>query len=38
MKFIIVIIKLFKFDEMCEVLLVFGVLGIMVMEVKGFGC
>lgn len=38
MKWIIVIIKLFKLDEVCEVLVEVGVQGMMVIEVKGFGC
>lgn len=38
MKLVIVVIKLFKLDDVCEVLLEIGVQGIIVIEVKGFGC
>lgn len=38
MKCIIVIIKLFKLDEVCEVFVEVGFMGLIVMEVKGFGC
>lgn len=38
MKKIEVIIKFFKFDDVCEVLLDVGIIGMMVSEVKGFGC
>lgn len=37
MKLVIVIIKLFKLDDVCELLFEIGVQGIMVIEVKGFG-
>lgn len=37
MKKIEVIIKLFKLDDVCEVLIDVGIMGMMVMEVKGFG-
>lgn len=30
-------IKLFKFEEVCEVLIEIGVCGFMVIEIKGFG-
>lgn len=38
MKLINVIIKLFKLDDVCEVLVDVGIEGMMVFEVKGFGC
>lgn len=38
MKKIEVIIKLFKFDDVCEVLVEVGIIGMIVFEVKGFGC
>lgn len=33
-----VIIKLFKFDDVCEVLVDLGIEGMIVVDVKGFGC
>lgn len=38
MKKIDVIIKFFKLDDVCEVLVEVGIIGMMVIEVKGFGC
>lgn len=38
MKIVMVIIKLFKLDEVCEVLIVVGIQGLIVIEVKGYGC
>lgn len=37
MKMVMVVVKLFKFDDVCEVLVECGVIGIIVIEVKGFG-
>lgn len=38
MKLVIVIIKLFKLEDVCEVLFFIGIQGLIVIEVKGFGC
>lgn len=38
MKLVIVIIKFFKLDDVCEVILEIGIDGLIVIEVKGFGC
>lgn len=38
MKKIEVIIKLFKMDDVCEVFVEVGIFGMIVLEVKGFGC
>lgn len=38
MKMIMVVIKLFKVDDVCDVLVQIGVQGMIVIEVKGFGC
>lgn len=38
MKKIEVIIKLFKMDDVREVLVEVGIVGMIVLEVKGFGC